>query len=351
MPIPPLQSLRLPTPSLPAACGRIALFVTLGCASVLAQEPAAAAGKTLLGKGEYVFEWVPNWAKLPAGTSFGPMHGCVVVDSKDRVYLNTDTENAVMIFEADGRFVKSWGKEFQGGAHGMCLRNEDGREVLYLTHLARHEVVKTTLDGEVLWALGYPEMSGIYQSKDQYKPTSVAIGPTGDIYVADGYGLSWVHHYDKDRNYLRSFGGPGGETGKMNTPHGIWLDTRGKSPVLVVADRGNHRLQWFDLDGKFLSTLDQDLRSPCHAQQHGDVLVVPDLEGRITLVDAQNHVLAQLGDNPDPALRAQNGVPMAKWKDGEFLSPHCAAWDSKGNLYVMDWNSLGRITKLQRVQK
>ena len=343
--------LRSATLSLTTTCGPVLLLAALGAANALAQEPAAAAAPIVLGEGDFRFEWVPGWAKLPEGMSFGNTHGCIVVDSRDRVFVNTDTENAVIIFDADGRFVKSWGKEFQGGAHGMCLRTEDGKEVLYLTHLSRHELVKTTLDGDVLWALGYPEMSGIYQSKDQYKPTSVAIGPNGDIYVADGYGLSWVHQYDKDRKYLRSFGGPGGEAGKMNTPHGIWLDTRGKAPVLVVADRGNHRLQWFDLDGKFLSMLDQDLRSPCHVQQQGQVLVVPDLEGRVTLVDGANHILAHLGDNPDPALRAQNGVPMDKWKDGEFLSPHCAAWDSKGNLYVMDWNSLGRITKLQRIRK
>lgn len=340
-----------PAPLLRArAFADFTLFAAL-VSSAAAQDAAQPGATTRLGKGDYVFEWVPGWAKLPEGTSFGNTHGCIVIDSQDRVYVNTDTDNAVIVFAPDGSFVKSWGKEFRGGAHGMCLAKEDGKEVLYLTHTGRHEVVKCTLDGEVLWTLGYPEMAGIYQDKSQYNPTSVAIGPRGEIYAADGYGLSWVHQYDKDRTYVRSFGGPGAEPGRMNTPHGIWLDTRGPEPKLVVADRGNHRLQWFDLEGKLLGVLDEDLRLPCHVQQQGEMLVVADLQGRISLVDGENRVAAHLGDNPDESLRGQNHVPAEKWKDGEFLSPHCAAWDSKGNLYVMDWNFLGRVTKLARVKR
>ena len=91
------------------------------------------------------------------------------------------------------------------------------------------------------------------------------------------------------------------------------------------------------------------LRRPCKIQQHGEFLVVPDLAGRVTILDGDNQLVTQLGDNPDPSLRAVNGVPRESWVDGEFLAPHSAAWDAHGNLYVMDWNALGRITKLRRI--
>jgi hypothetical protein len=310
------------------------------------QEPAPA--PVVLGSGEHRYEWVRGWGQLPQGMSFGNTHGCVVVDGQDRVYMNTDTEHAVIVFSPEGEFLESWGKELAGGLHGMCLVREGEQEFLLLTHLGRHELLKSTLDGEILWTLGYPEESGLYGAAGEYAPTSVAVAPDGTIFVADGYGKSWIHAYDRERKYLRSFGGPGSEIGKLATPHGIAIDVRGERPVLLVSDRENHRLQAFDLEGKPLGTVASELRRPCHTHQLGGTTVVADLAGRISLFDAEDELIAHLGDNPDPARRAQNGVPREQWKDGEFLSPHCARFDSQGNVYVLDWNYLGRITKLRK---
>jgi DNA-binding beta-propeller fold protein YncE len=304
----------------------------------------------VLGAGPHRYEWVRDWAKLPTGMSLGNTHGCVLVDSKGRVYVNTDTENAVIVFDADGKFLRAWGRELAGGLHGMSLVKEGDEEFFYLAHTARHEVLKATLDGKILWTLGWPEKSGVYASANEFLPTSIALAPNGDLFVADGYGKSWVHQFDSKREYVRSWGGPGSEVGKLATPHGLWLDTRGEKPVLLVADRENHRVQSFDLDGKPLGIVASDLRRPCHLHQRGSELVVADLAGRITLLDAKNAVLEHLGDNPDEALRAQNGVPREKWRDGEFLSPHCACFDAAGNIYIVDWNYLGRINKLRRVE-
>jgi DNA-binding beta-propeller fold protein YncE len=307
--------------------------------------------RIVLGDGQHRYEWVRGWGELPAGMTLGNTHGCVLVDAQGRVYLNTDTENAVIVFSPEGKFLKSWGKELAGGLHGMALVREGDKEFLYLTHTERHEVLKATLDGEILWTIPWPEKSGVYASAAEFKPTSVAVTASGEIYVADGYGKSWIHEFDAKREYVRSWGGPGSEVGKLATPHGLWLDTRGEKPVLLVADRENHRLQSFDLDGKPLGVVASDLRRPCHLHQRGSELVVADLGGRITLLDGKNQVIEHLGDNPDPSLRAENGVPREKWRDGEFLAPHCACFDSAGNLYVVDWNHLGRITKLARIDK
>lgn len=329
------------------------LFVVLFAAAALSvarQQPAPIRFQA----GAHTYEWVRGWGTLPDGKTLGNTHGCVVVDKQDRIYLCTDTENAVVVFDKDGKVVKTWGKELAGGLHGLALVEEGGKQLLLMAHIGRHQVLKATLDGEILWTLDYPKESGIYEKAEQYAPTSVAPLPDGGFLVADGYGQSWIHRYDKDRKYVKSFGGPGTELGKLHTPHGIWLETRGKDPVLLVADRENQRIQVFDLDGKPLREIkdvEHDLlRRPCHMHPFGTELAVADLAGRVTVLDSALKLVAQLGDNPDPAKRANNGVLPADWKDGEFIAPHCANWDSAGNLYVTDWVSTGRITKLARVK-
>lgn len=293
------------------------------------------------------YSWVPDWGRLADAKEIGNTHGCMVVDRAGNILANSDTEDAVMVFAPDGKLLRAWGKEFQGGLHGMCLRVEDGKEVLYLAHTRRHEIVKTTIDGKVLWTIGWPEASGIYQNEGQFNPTAVAVGPDGRIFAADGYGKSWVHIFDADRKYVKSFGGPGKEPGKMQTPHGIWLDPRGKEPLLLVCDRENSRLQWFTMAGEFVRLVDKDLRRPCNvAPMPNGGLVVADLAGRITLLDQADRLVCHLGDNPDPKLRAQNGVAREQWRDGEFLSPHGVAVDRQGAIYVLDWNFLGRFSKL-----
>ena len=317
----------------------------------------AAGDKVILGAGKHRYEWVKGWGELPNGMQYGNTHGCIVTDGRGRILLNTDTENAVIIFNKNGRFVQSWGKDFKGGAHGMTIAKEGGQERLYLAHHGRHEVVKATLDGEVLMTLPFPEKAGVYKTAAEYRPTSVAIGPNGDIYAADGYGLSWIHQYDAKGEYIRSWGGrppqeqrgKNAEPGKMWTPHGIWLDTRGSTPLIAVADRENNRLQFFSLDGKFVSMVTDELRRPCHLHQRGTDIVIADLAGRVTIFDRNNKLVTHLGDQPDEKKRAQNKIPREQWVDGQFLSPHCARWDNDGNLYVMDWNYLGRITKLKRL--
>jgi hypothetical protein len=303
-----------------------------------------------LGEGEVSFDWVPGWGQLPEGMTYGNTHGCIAVDSQDRIYVNTDTDHAIIVFEADGTFVRSFGAEFKGGLHGMTLVEESGKEFLYLAHIGLHQIAKVTLEGEVLWRLGYPKESGLYEKAGSYRPTAVAVAANGDLYAADGYGLSWVHQYDRDQNYVRSFGGPGSKPGQMKTPHGLWIDTRSHAPILMVADRENHRLQAFSLDGNSLGIVSEELRRPCNLSQHGSMLAVADLTGRITILGKDNELLAHLGEQPDPEKRARNNVASDLWRDGEFVSPHGIHWDSQGNLYVMDWVSEGRISKLQRVR-
>jgi len=302
-----------------------------------------------MGDGPQRYEWVKNWLELPEKKDIGNTHGGIVVDAQGQIYVNTDTTKAIMVYAKDGKYLRSFGEELAGGVHGMLLSKEDGQEFLYLVHHGRNEARKLTLQGETLWTIPWPQESGKYAKAEEYHPTSIALAPNGDIFIADGYGKSWVHRYDKNRKYVASFGGPGSAPGQMNTPHGLALDTRTSPPTLLVADRANHRLQVFDLEGKFQKVI-EGFRLPCSVDIQGEYLAVADLAGRVTILNGKNEVVTQLGDNPNEALRAKNDVPREQWQDGLFTAPHSARWDAEGNLYVMDWNYLGRINKLKRVK-
>ena len=298
-----------------------------------------------------LWNWVDGWGEQE-GKTLGSTHGCMVVDKQGRILVNTDTEAAVIVFNSAGEVVETFGKEFRGGLHGMAIREEGDEEFLYLAHTGRHEVVKTTLEGDVLWTLGYPEEAGIYKGADEYRPTAVAVAPDGRLFVGDGYGKSWVHIYDKDRNYVKSIGGRGKEDGKFQTPHGLWMDTRKDEPLLMVADRENSRLQWFTLDGKFVKKVTEGMGRPCsvymlQGKGREGWFAVADLTGRVAIMNDKDKLVCLLGDNAPKGQRATNRVKREDWKVGRFFAPHSVTCDAEGSLYVMDWNALGRVSKLE----
>jgi len=301
------------------------------------------------GSGSHSFDVEENWAKLPAGVTLGYTHG-VVIDPKDNVYIHNQSKDSVIALDREGKFLKSWGPEFAGGAHGMYLSKEDGVEYLYLADPNRHIVVKTTLDGKTIYTLEVPPLPNVYKTADLYKPTDTAVAPNGDVYVCDGYGQSWIHVYDKKGTWIRSWGGAGSEPGKMKCPHGIWIDTRKSTPRVYVADRGNNRLQIFSLVGEHLGFVTYDLRLPCCFYQYGTEQYIPDLHSRVTILDEHDRLITHIGDVPGAWTKAGwPNVAKEELKPGLFSSPHACALDSKGDLYVVEWIAVGRITKLRRV--
>jgi hypothetical protein len=322
------------------------VFAHVGTHANLLQDGLTATQTVQMGTGRLGYESVPNWCQLPENLKrLGNTHGNIVIDAAGLVYFNTDTERSIMVYRADGSFVRAFGEQTIG-LHDMVLHQEGDASFLYAAHLAGHQVVKYSLDGTLLWTLPWPEISGKYQDARQYKPTSVTVAPDGSIYVADGYGQNWIHQYRADRSYVRSFGGKGQEPGRFQTCHGLRVDTRTSPPTLVVCDRENRRLQRFSLDGEFLEILATGLRRPCHIDFRGDLTVVAELEARVTILDKNFKVLTHLGDNPNRKQWASNPVGPDQWQEGVFIAPHGACFDDSGNLYVMDWNRSGRISKL-----
>lgn len=338
---------------------------TVGAGAALAGFPLIlhaddkAGGKApILGSGPHTYEAIHGWAQVPEGMRFGNTH-MVQEDAQGRILIHHQgAPDSVFIFDPDGKFISSWGAKWCKGAHGMQLRKEGNQEFLYLATTGNRQVAKTTLDGEELFVLDYPKDAlnsagqPCYESEKKYIPTNIAFGPNGDFYVADGYGSYYIHRYDIHGNYISTFGGKGTEDGQLREPHGIWCDTRNSEPKILVADRMNERLQWFDLDGKHCATLtpeDKALRRPCHFDQRNGELLVPGLDGRVSILDRENKQVAILGDNDNPELRGKNKIGPEQRQPGVFVSPHGCMWDRAGNIFITEWVSDGRVIKLRKV--
>lgn len=313
----------------------------------------------VIGIGKHTYEAIHDWGELPAGIKYGNTHG-VVEDSQGHIYVHhtvhatSESADSMVVFDDKGKFVKSWGKEFKGGAHGLHIQKEGSTEFLYLCDTARGIVMKATLNGESVFTIGYPDESAAYKpgpdgKKPKYSPTNLAIAPNGDLYVGDGYGSSCINQYNNKGEYIRTFGGKGKEAGKLDCPHGIIVDRRGATPVLTVADRGNARIQRFTLDGQHIDFVG-GTNMPCHFNffKNGDV-VVPDLGARVTLLDKHNQVIAHLGDDSASPWRDTRKLSRDRFTPGKFVAPHSACFDHNGNIFVVEWVEVGRVTKLRRV--
>jgi hypothetical protein len=332
---------------------------TLAGAGIPAIVKAADKGgtkKAVIGEGEHKYECVHGWGQLPSHLHWETTHG-VTVDKAGFVYIKHQGDggtamDTIVVFDPAGKFVRSFGKGIYPGGHGIDIRKEGGEEFLYLCDIHHREVIKTNLKGEEVWKRSYPKEAGVYKDVRGYRPTNVAFAPDGGFYVGDGYGSHYIHQYDKDANWVRTWGGEGVAPGKMRTPHGLWLDDRpGRTPSLVVADRANARLQYFTLDGKHEGFVN-GLLFPAHFDIRGEVLMVPDLHARVSLFDRNNTVIVHLGDDPEwikevKKLKVRN--EPKRWPAGKFIHPHDACFDRDGNIFVVEWVPAGRVSFLRRV--
>ena len=332
-----------------------------------------------IGSGEATYEWIENWAKIPdteSARTEWPHHGVAVTGAGDIIAFHQDSRT-MLVFDKDGNVRHSWDSGMTA-AHGMLLVKEGETEHLWLADCGRNrtkdigydypetgritgQVIKTTLAGQIVSRLQRPDLP-IYQDSD-YLPTSVAVteerhGGNGDIWVADGYGQNHVHRYDKAGDYIGSINGEEGEAGAFDCPHGVWIDRRKSEPELYIADRGNRRLQVYDLEGKFKRAFGSDfLSSPSSFANDGDRLIVAELNARLAVLDIDDNLICYLGDNEEvaevdgwPNNMSENGevIPTKLLEPGKFNSPHGIATDSDGNIYVAEWLIGGRFTKLAK---
>jgi hypothetical protein len=344
-----------------------------GAAALTAAPHIITAAKTdkplVVGDGEHKFEVVHNFPQLPSEFTWQTTHN-VAVDAAGNLYVihegraNQPEHPSIFVFDADGKYIRSFGKQFQGGGHGIEVRKEGDEEFLYVAAYQQVKAIaKLTPTGETVWEKYAPMQSGKYAAnedtqraatwgKDRFLPTNFAFLDDGGFLLADGYGSYYIHRYDKNGEWVSCFGGPGNGEGTFNTPHGIWIDRRNSdAPAIVICDRAHGTLQTFDMDGKYQRTV-KGFGMPANIDTWNDLLVVPELHARVTLLDKDYNVVAQLGEDV-ARITAPNGGGIRndenQWNGGKFVHPHDACFAADGSIYVAEWVQSGRVSKLKRL--
>lgn len=332
-----------------------------------------------IGQGDHTYTWIDAWGQFPDTVSArkGWCHPGMSVTREGNVLTTHPGEPAVLTFNASGRLIGAWATGLTE-VHHILLVEENGTELLWLTDNGSKRlpelgydypadsptrsgrVVKTTLTGQPILELKLPDLPEYHGNR--CATTALAVneerfGGNGDIWVADGYGQSYVHRYDRHGTYLGKIDGTEGG-GRFSCPHGVFVDHRKAELELYVADRANNRVQVYNMEGQFKRLFGEDfLKLPSTIVAHGDQLIIGELKARLTVLDADDRLVTHLGANTSvsdaPAWPNQKddlgriGRPL-RLEQGKFNSPHGLAVDSAGNLYVSEWLIGGRLTKLAK---
>ena len=251
------------------------------------------------------YDRVRQWGTLPKGRPWGPTSGIAIdrdgrsVWVAERCVVNSCAGSdlpAVLKFDEAGRLVASFGARMFIWPHAIDIDRDgnvwvvDARgptpEELGAFPDSRskgHQVVKFSPEGKVLLTLGQPGIAG---DPPNYldSPCDVVSAPNGDIFVADGHAgasVARIVKFDRSGRFLKSWGTPGSAPGQFRTPHAVVIDSRGR---VIVADRGNHRLQVFDQEGAFMAEFREFSRTSGLDIDPDDVIYAADSES-----SAANH--------------------------------------------------------------
>ena len=288
------------------------------------------------GDGKFTYSLAEGWGELPESHEFGQVAG-VAADSNGMVHLFNRSANPVQVFDMDGNFIRSWGAGSFANPHGITIGPDDS---YWLADRDAHVVQKYSPLGELLLTIGTPNKpSDTGYNEDSRTvtkaggpfnlPTKVALSPSGEIYVSDGYGNCRVHKFAPDGEHILSWGEPGDGRGQFNLPHSLWVDAEGR---VLVCDRENHRIQVFTPLGNHLDTWDGFLQPTDIYIDPDGIIYVSELGDRVSIVDGEGKVLARWGGE-----RSQ--------EPGGFWGAHGIWVCGRGDIYVSE------VLEGQRVQK
>ncbi|MCM4166166.1 hypothetical protein KCTC52924_03089 [Arenibacter antarcticus] len=316
--------------------------------------------ETIIGQGDFKYRIHKEWGNLDPSKT--PVNNCheMVMDSRGRmIMVGDDTHNNVLIYDKSGKLLDSWGIRYKGG-HGLSLWNDGAEDFLFICD-TDGSMIKTTLNGRELMLIGHPSQYGAYEKDDSFKPTETAIGPNGDIYIADGYGSQYVLQFTKEGEFIRKIGnGRGTDNDQFQTAHGVCIDARDKNnPTLLVTSRASNCFKRFSLEGRYLETISLPGAFVCRPVLHGDNLYagvcwsskVDFIEGNmqthptstnpksgfVTILDKNNTVVSNPGGTPP---KYKNGK-LQRMLQQEPIFHHChdVCIDDDENIYVCQWNA------------
>ncbi len=289
-----------------------------------------------LGSGEYTYEVSgDNWGELPEGWVYREATA-VAVDSSDNVYVFNRGGHPVIVYDSEGKFLRSWGEDIFATPHGITIGPDDS---VYCVDTGDSTVRKLTTDGELIFTLGDPGKPAPPMSGEPFgRPTHVGVNPAnGTLYVADGYANAHVHTYDPDGNYIGTWGESGTDEGQLNIVHNIDIDSNG---YVYIGDRENHRVQIFDENGNYETQwVNMSRAAAVYIDKRGESDIV--YVGEYFAGIGSNAIGTDLGPRvsiyqTDGTLLARVGRESYGDESGRFYSPHGIAVDSKGDVYVAE---------------
>ena len=315
------------------------------------------------------YKAVQDWYKLPAGRpQMGNMHGDIAVASNGEVYVSTmDPKAAVQVYAPDGKFLRNV-EGAPADFHGFVSHKDADGEFIFGARLGAGNILKLTLDGKEVLNIPQTAIPDAFKNKTPknakknaagevvadpnegkafVRLTAMDVAPNGDLYVTDGYASDYVHRFDKTGKYLKSFGGKAAPYG-FKTLHKIAIDTRFSPPRIIGVDRANGRVVHMSLDGEFVGVIVEGLLLPAAVAVQGDIAVIGEIKGRITILDKAGKIAAQFGANDHADEVGTNKTEPDKWRTGFVTAPHGVAFDAKGNVYVAEYNIFGRVHRFNR---
>ena len=285
-----------------------------------------------LGDGKLMYEDVTGWPNVPAELAFRECPG-VAVDGNDNVYLFVrGGKQPVLVFNPEGNLINAWGegKFTDARTHGLSV-SPDGH--LWCVDDGLSVAQKYTLDGKLVMTLGNLNSPAQKWGGAPFnRPTHAAVSPTtGEIYVTDGYGNSRVHRFAPDGRHILSWGEAGCDPGQFQRPHNVVVD---RDEYVYVADRENNRMQVFDNNGKVQAVWHDVYRPDGICMDADGLIYIGELNGQAGLEDCPRlgHRISVYNKKGERVARF--GDPEDGDGPGQFVAPHGAAVDSKGNLYI-----------------
>lgn len=270
------------------------------------------------------FQPAPDFLKLPEGWTWGKC-SAVGINTKGEIFALHRGEHPVVVFDASGKYLRSWGDNLLVIPHGLRIDRDDN---VWTTDIGGHRVHKFDPQGKLLLSLGTGKPG---DGDDQFnKPSDVAFGSNGEFFVSDGYVNTRVMKYAANGKLLKMWGKPGKGPGEFNLPHSIILDSQGR---VLVADRENNRVQIFDQEGQFLAEWPGMAPYGLAFDKGGTLFVADAFHNEILSLDSAGKIQKRWG---------QKGSGP-----GEFNLPHMLTFDASGNLLVAEVDGK-RFQKLVR---
>jgi DNA-binding beta-propeller fold protein YncE len=323
------------------------------CAGLLAPLSVSSSQPATRTMSALEFTAVADWLKLPDGRpQIGAMHGDIAVSSRGEVYVSVeDPQAGLQVYAPDGKFLRTV-PNAPNDFHGFVIRRQPDGEFIYGARLRGQTIMKLALDGTVAMTIPATAIPDEFKVKNARSGqlallmTGLDVAPNGDIYVTDGYASDFVHRFDRTGKYLKSFGGKS-EPYSFSTLHKIAIDTRFQPARLIACDRANNRVVHLSLEGEFLGVVARDLLLPAAVTLDGDNAIIGELTGRVTILDKSGSVVARVGTNTEKGV-GTNQMKPEQWRTGFVLSPHGVAVNDRGDLFVSEFNSVGRVHRFNR---